>query len=190
MDARAVDEAASRLRELRREEREDLGLAALALGFALTATQLRPTLALPLFIGGLGVGALGLRALWRHWDLLERLAGERDAYVIPEVRSRASVEATLERRSSLAALIRSRLREPVEARIVAAAAELEALAAELDDDELALDPACAVACMRLLSDLAASPLLNPQLPPEDLRSRVRQIRLGFASAAPPSRRFS
>jgi hypothetical protein len=60
-----------------------------------------------------------------------------------------------------------------------AAEELEALASELEDDELALDPACAVACMRLLSDLSASPLLNPALPPEELRSRVRQIRSGF-----------
>ena len=60
-----------------------------------------------------------------------------------------------------------------------AAEELEALACELEDEELALDPACAVACMRLLSDVSESPLLNPALPPELLRSRVRQIRSGF-----------
>ena len=182
MYARAVDEASARLRELRHEEWEDLGLAALVLGFAVAATQVRPALAVPLFLGGLAVGALGVRALWRNWDLVERLAGERDAYVISEVLAYASREATMERRHSFAALIRGRLRQPglaFEARIIAAAEELEALASELDDSEVALDPACAVACMRLLSDLAESPLLNPALAPEELRSRVRQIRSGF-----------
>ena len=184
MYARAVDDASARLRELRHEEWEDLGLAALALGVAVAATQVRPGLAVPLFLGGLAVGALGVRALWRHWDLLERLARDPDAYVISEVLTFASREATMERRQSFAALIRSRLRAPVEARIIAAAEELEALACELDDGELTLDPACAVACTRLLSDLAESPLLNPALPPEELCSRVRQIRSGFTPHRP------
>ena len=182
MYARAVDDASARLCELRREKREDLGLAMLALGLAVAATQVRPELAWPLFLGGIGVGALGVRALWRHWDLVERLACERDAYVIADVRDYASREATMDRRHGYAALIRSRLSRPgvaIESRLVASAEQLEALATELDDQQLAFDPACAVACMRLLSDLAGSPLLNPERPPEELRSRVRQIRSGF-----------
>jgi hypothetical protein len=135
----------------------------------------------PLFLGGLAVAALGIRALWRRWDLVERLAGERDAYVIPEIMSYASREATMERRHHFAALIRDQLPPvlPVLVRIAAVADELEALARELDDAALELDPASAVACMRLLSDVTESPLLNPVLPPEELRSRVRQIRAGF-----------
>jgi len=74
----------------------------------------------------------------------------------------------------------------MESRIVAAADELEALVTELDDDDLAIDPACAVACVRLLSDLAGSPLLNPERPPEELRSRVRQIRSGFEPTRRPA----
>jgi hypothetical protein len=182
MYARVVDDAAARLRELRREEWEDLGLAALALGLAIGAAQVRPSLALPLFFGGVAVGFLGLRALWRRWDLVERLAGERDAYVLPEVLERASREATIERRQTFAALIRSAFRQPVlgfEARLTAAAEELEALASELEDEALVLEPASAVACARLLSDVAGSPLLNRELPPELLRSHVRQIRTGF-----------
>jgi hypothetical protein len=88
----------------------------------------------------------------------------------------------MERRHSYAALIRSRLREhglAVEARIQAAAGDLEALATDLEDEKLVLAPACGVACMRLVTDLACSPLLNPALPPEELRSRVHQIRSGF-----------
>ena len=180
MYARAVDEAAGRLRDLRRDELADLGLGALALGLSIAATQLHPSLALPLFIGGLVVGALGVRAAWRRWDLADRLAVERDAYVIPEVLAHASWEATLERRQTFAALIRRRLSEPVPANVRAASEDLEALALELDDAELALDPASAVACMRLLSDFADSPLLNPALPPESLRWSVRQIRAGFS----------
>ena len=141
-----------------------------------------PSLALPLFFGGLAVGALGVRALWRRWDLVDRLAGERDAYVLPEVLEHASREATIAKRQTFAALIRSRLSEPgpgFAARVGAAGGELEALACELADGELELDPVCAVVCMRLLSDVAESPLLNPALPPDELRSRVRQIRSGF-----------
>jgi hypothetical protein len=184
MYARAVDDAATRLRELRHEEWEDLGLAALALGLAVAATQVRPALALPLFVGGLAAWALGIRALWRRWDLVDRLAGERDAHVIPEVRNYALRETSMERRRGLAAYVRRTLQESAlarETRVMAAAEELEALASELEDDKLVLDPASAVACVRLLSDVAGSPLLNRGLPTQELRSRVSQIRSGFAA---------
>ena len=98
MYARAVDEAKLRLRELRHEQLLDLALAAVAFGLALAATQIRPSLAMPLFLGGVFAWALGIRALFRHWDLLDRLADERDACVIPEVASYASRHATGEKR--------------------------------------------------------------------------------------------
>jgi hypothetical protein len=180
--ARAIEDASSRLSELRREEWEDLGLAALSMSLALAATQARPTLAMPLFLGGVVVAARGMRALWRRWDLVDQLAGERDAYLIPEVLARAEREATVERREAYAAWIRRELQQSGLAhrdRVMLVAEEMDALACELEDDELALDPACAVACMRLLSDPAASPLLNLALPPEELRSCVHRIRSGF-----------
>jgi hypothetical protein len=182
MYARAVDEADSHLRELRHDEWGHLGLATVALAASVVATEILPALAAPLFVGGLAVGALGIRALWRRWDLLECLAGERDAYVIPEVLAFASREATMERRYSFAALIRQRLADAsltLASCALGVVDELEALASELEDGDLALDPASAVACMRLLSDFAGSPLLNQALPTEDLRSRVRQVRSGF-----------
>jgi hypothetical protein len=98
MYARAVDEAELRLRELRHEKWLDLALAAVVFGLALAATQIRPSLAMPLFLGGVFAWALGIRALYRHWDLLDRLADERDAFLIPEVASYASRHATSERR--------------------------------------------------------------------------------------------
>jgi hypothetical protein len=183
MVARAVDDAALRLRELRREEWGNLGLGGLALAAALVATRVSPSLAVPLFAGGLVVVAGGVRAVWRRWDLLDRLAADRDAYVIAEVRAFAEREATMTRRRAHAASVRVMLRHPgpgLEARLGAASGELEALAGELDDEWLALDPASAVACTRLLDDHADSPLLNPALPPEDLRARIGRIRGGFA----------
>ena len=112
MYARAVDDASVRLHELRREELQDFGLAALAFGLALAATQLRPAFAMPLFLGGVAVGALAVRALWRHWDLVDRLAGDRDAYVISDVLAYASRETTNERRHWFAAVIRSVVSQP------------------------------------------------------------------------------
>jgi hypothetical protein len=183
MYARAVDDAATRLRALRHEEWVGLGLAALAVGLSLAATQIRPVLALPLFLGGLVVAILGMRAFWRRWALIDELADERDAYVIPEVMAYASREATMERRRAFAAFIRAVVRRPgfgCEQRVELAAADLEALASELEDEALTLDPASAVARLRLLSDPALSPLINPALPPEDLSSRVYQIRSGLS----------
>ncbi len=183
MYARTVDESASRLRELRQQEWSDLGLGALALALSLVSTSLLPELAVPLFIGGIAVGALGVRAVWYRWVIVDSLVGERDAYVISEIRERAEHETTMQRRRVLAVGIRSWLREPVSDSIRGAAAELEALAAELEDDRLTLEPGCAVACRRLLSDPERSPLLNPAFAPEDLRSSVSRIRSGFTSRA-------
>ena len=134
MYARAVDESAARLRELRHEERSSLGLGALALALSLVATSLRPELAVPLFIGGIAVGALGVRAVWHRWDIVDRLLGERDSYVISEIRERAVYETTMERRRVLAAGLRGSLREPMSDRVRAVAEELEPLAAGVEDD--------------------------------------------------------
>jgi hypothetical protein len=182
MHARAIDDAGARLQELRHEGWQDLALALLTLGLAVGAAELAPSLAVPLFSGGVVIGVLGIRAYWRHWDLVDRLAGERDAYSIAEVLSYASRETTMERRRTFAALIRQHV-EPsdgeAQAPVDQAASELEALADELEDDGLALDPASAVACLRLVSDPTMSPLLNPALPREALRFSARRIRAGF-----------
>jgi hypothetical protein len=186
MHARAIDDAALRLRELRHEEWADIGLGSAAFALSLAASELRPVFAVPLFVGGLVVFVRGVTAVWRRWDLLDRLAGERDAQVIPEVRAYAARETTMQRREAHAASIRSLADRPAPhftPRIAAAADDLEALARELEDDRLALDPASAVACARLLNDYADSPLLNFTVPSDDLRSRVRRIRAGFEQRA-------
>ncbi len=179
MYARAVDDAASRLRELRHEEWEGLALGALALALALCATQVRPSLAVPLFLGGLVVGGRGLVAGVRRWDLVDRLVGERDAYVIAEVRAHAAREATMARRRDCSASIRSLMAMHGEGDggLAGLAGALDALAAELDDPELDLDPACAVACGRLLDEEES--LLRAG---SSMHARIERIRAGFAPA--------
>jgi hypothetical protein len=186
MYARAVDQAALELRELRREELGDFGLAGVALVLAVAASELRPTLALPLLLGSLVVLTLGLRAFWRRWDLVDRLAGERDAYAISEVLAYATREASLERRRDYAAVIRRRLDEDsptYDARLAPVAGDLGALASDLEDAALALEPECAVACSRLATEPEESALLNRAFRPEDLRARVSTIRAGFHPSA-------
>jgi hypothetical protein len=182
MYAEAVDRASLRLRELHHEEWGDAAIAAVAFGLALLASRLRPSFAVPLVIGGLVLAALAIRTLFRHWAFVDQLLDERDAYVIPEVRARAERSATLERRRSLATSFRIMLDNPglrTADRITRFGSELSELASELEDEDLALDPFCAVTCERLVLDLDWSPLLNSALPAEDLRSRVRQVRAGF-----------
>ena len=178
MYARAVDEAATRLRDLRRKEREDLGLGLAALALSLAASRLYPPLAIPLFIGGLAVGGLGVRALWRRWDLVDRLSGEQAAFVIPDVFASASRATTMARRRAAAGALRLYLgSETADHGLLAD--ELAALASELDDEALALDPAAAVACVRLADELAGVSLGEREIPPDELWLRVQEIRGGF-----------
>ena len=129
-----------------------------------------------------------LHALWLRSDVVEQLTWNRDAYVLPEVRKRATREATFKRRHQFAAVLRGTLNEPLlgsQDRLGALRGELEDLATELDDERLAFDPAAAVLCASMLSDFEESPLLNPRMPDELLRSRLRQIRAGFSPRQRP-----
>jgi hypothetical protein len=179
MVARAVEDADRRLHDLRLEEWEDGAVAAMAFALAIAASVARPAFALPLFLGGSFVAGRAVLALWRRWDLLDRLVVEPDAYAIAEVRGRAEQEASMVNRRRLSRAIHWRLEQAEDPRIVANADELAELAEELTDPLLELDPACAVACSRLLADPTSSPLGNSALPAEDVRSRLVQIRSGF-----------
>jgi hypothetical protein len=158
-----VDENAVRLRELRREEWADTLLTVVVLGLALAASQTHSVLATPLVVAFIGAVILALRAFWRRWELLDRLLLDRDAYAIAEVRARAEHIASMKNRHDLASSIRSLLEETRSTPPQPAAAladELEALAVELDDAQLGLDPRCAVLCQHLLTDGSESPPLN------------------------------
>ena len=153
MTARRVEEVERRLRELRQEEWSAFALAALSLALALGAARTHAPLAMPFFVGALGVGVLGVGALVRRCELCDRLLLERDAYGVAEVRRRVDHIASMDSRWALARSARTKLTPTpgfaLRPRITTAAKELQALARELENDELALDPSCAVLC-RLL----------------------------------------
>ena len=46
--------------------------------------------------------------------------------------------------------------------------------------DLVLDPTCAVACRRLLTDRSVSPLFDETVPREDIHSWIVRIRDGFS----------
>lgn len=180
MVAREVEQAATELRHFRVGAWEHFGLAAVAFGLALAASQFAPAFGVPLLIGGIVSLALGVRDEVRRWDLIDRVVLDEDAYLIPAVRNRARQAATMKSRHALASSIRILLtRSDVPAtRFEAVVEELEVLADELDDEKLLLDPAAAVACCRLIGDVE-SPLRNPAVPAEDAHARIVRILAGF-----------
>lgn len=183
MTARMIEDAEHRLHELRLDELSCLAVAASALALAVGASVVRPALAIPFLLGGLLVSLRAGRAFFDRADLAHELMLERDAHTIPEIRRRAEEVATMESRRVLAAAARRRL-EPasgyrVRERVAAVAGELGLLAAELEDEQLVLDPLCAVKCSDLLGEYTESPLYDDLLPEEDAWARIRQIRAGF-----------
>jgi hypothetical protein len=175
-------QARQELHDLRVEEWSELALGILAMALSLVATQTAPKLAFPLLLGGFFVTFRGVLASVRRWELFERLLVDSDAYDIPEIHARAVLIASFRNRVLLAETIRSALAGagPYQAsRLELVAGELAALADELTDETLSLDPYCAVRCQRLLNDGAESPLVNPGLPADGLRSTIRRIRAGF-----------
>lgn len=187
MYARQVEEQSSELHELKRDELELMGLTVLCFGLALAAHG-RPALALPLLAAGLGGAALAVRAFWRRWDLVDRLLLEREAYEIAEVRARAEHMALLDNRQSLACSIRWRLEhasafaEP-DGRLLRVVPDLRALADELVDETLELDPLRAVECERLLTDGITSPLVDPTASIDELYAWICRIRAGLKPRA-------
>ena len=182
MYARALQDAEAKLLELHHEEQQRIAVSAVALGASLACTAVFPPLAVPLFVGGFAIGALGVSAIWRHWDLVDRLADDGDAYLIPEVRAYAAREARMTRRRGHAALIRDWTSSP-DVRVAEFVDELEELADALEDEDLELDPASAMACRRFVTEPAISPLLDETSPREDVRSSLARIRAGFQPRA-------
>jgi hypothetical protein len=75
VQARAVIEAETQLAELRRDEWQQLGLSALTLGASVATTAAYEPLVAPLFVGGMAMWLLGIRSLWRRWDLVRPARG-------------------------------------------------------------------------------------------------------------------
>jgi hypothetical protein len=184
MDARSVERAEVQLHELRFQGLCDFVLAGVAFAAALAGSRLLPPLAVPLLVGGMGVAVLGMRALVRRYLLLEDLAVDRDAYLIPEVRAVALRAASREQRHRLASAIREALNPcwcGTNPRVEANLDLLAEIGVALEDERLTLDPCAAIALDRLLTAGECN-LYSPGLPVDELRSRLRRVLDGFSSA--------
>lgn len=178
MNARQIDEAGERLRDLRLRAAEELALGAGALGLSIAATQLWPSLAVPLLVGAVVVSFLGVQALVRRSFLIEDLAAERDAYVLPAVRRFGLRVVSPAHRRRLASTLRVALKgstaETAE-RLEAVRPELDELIADLEDDSLRWDPAVAIGLEHWLTDSFRDPAVSVA----EARTRLRSFLAGF-----------
>lgn len=177
MTARQIDGAATRLRELRADAYEDLGLAGVAFSLALAASVLHPPVALPLLAGALWMTFLGMRAYVARYFLVEELAHEPEAYELPDVRRFGARAASTRNRRLVARSLRG-IAEGSTAergeRVAAVCPELMAIIAILEDENTELAPSAAVALDRSVQafrDLLADPSRSET----ELRSQLRTV---------------
>jgi hypothetical protein len=178
--ARALRDAETKLVNFRHDEVEQLGLGAAALAASLALTAVYRPLVAPLFVGGLALWVLGIRSVWRRWDLVDRLADEPDAYALSAVRAYGARDARMARRRAYAGVLRRWASEWSDSDTTEVARDLEQLALDLEDAGLELAPASAIACRRLLTDPTASPLLTCA-PVEEIHARITEIEEGFTA---------
>jgi hypothetical protein len=185
MNARAVERAGEQLRELRGRSLDALLLAPPAFGAALAATWYAPSLAFPLFAGAGVVACRGMIAYVQRHLLVEDLALDPEAQSLDDVRRFALEAASPKRRVELAQTIH-RILDASQGRaacVEANRAQLEELAAALEDEELELEPIEAVRLNRMAAT-NWSPLYDPFATPADARQRLTHILSGFHRARP------
>lgn len=193
MDTRTVSQAARELASLRRLMLQRAAVALAALLMAGPAVIVDARLALAFAAGAVFEALLALTTSARRGAIIASLAVHREAYLLPEVRRHGAALATMKRRRALARLITSMLRGASGShpgvvlvdRVTWQAPALAAVAHALIDPENVVEPTAIAACVQLLTDGRASPLLNPALPRTELERVVRQIHAGISTGRQP-----
>lgn len=190
MDKRAAELAADRLEAARRFTFHASVLAAATLVLTAAVWIWFPAALLPM---GILAAVEGFVVLWAHFagqDLVQRFALEPFADEIPEVRRYGERLLEQDERDRLAASINSLIagaRAPgafcLVDRIVLFEEQLRALANELATPAVPIQARSVVTCVRLLTRGVESPLFNPSVPVEQLRSTLLRIRFGIGKSA-------
>ena len=188
MLARDVEQAATALARSKRRAADAGLLGGASAALAVAATLISVPLVLGLAVGALAELAVAAGVVLVRRELIARLALDPAAYAIPEVEAYGRRLVRPPERARLAAWldeIRVDAYLPgnlyLADRVSRFAHELEALARDLGSPSLAIEPASAAACRRLLTHAVESPLYNPRVPAGELEIALRRIRAGIGS---------
>jgi hypothetical protein len=182
MHARALEEASGRLGRTRRAIRDGVVLivvmALLIAGVALVSRPLGAALAVAVVVEAIVIGL----SFMRQRQLLEQLALVPAAYEIPEVAEYGRKATRLGERERTAEAFRRILTDgagrPVlwlPERVAALEGELRAVSDALRTAGSTVQPRTMVACRQLITNPVKSGLYNPNLPIEDVRTKLQAI---------------
>jgi len=186
LTARESEARAGALARRRGRARSSLILAVACAALAAITTVFTAALELPLAAGAiLGLMVAGANFV-AYREAVARMALDPSAYVIPEVSRYGHRFATAAERARLASWLLDIVRESTMAeswcladRVRRYRHQLEGLAADLARPHVSIRPASAVACRRLLTRGAESPLYNPRIPSSELAAVLLRIRHGI-----------
>ena len=187
MDLRATELAAKRLERSRQFFIHALALAVVTLGAMALTVVWAPIAAVPLAALA-AIEALVL--MWAHYvhrDLLQQLLLEPHSVRIAAVEEYRVRILAQQARDRLAASINSLIADArlpyaicLADRVALVEDQLRWLARELSTPEVLVQTPSLVACLRLMTHGAESPLFNPAVPVEQLQSTLLRIRFGFS----------
>lgn len=187
MSAREIEDAAREVTSLRQLAfaQSVLSLAAAAAALVVVAVDTR--LAVAFGAGAILETLLQVATTARRRALVASLALTREAYLLPEVRRYGEGLTAVSTRRAFARSIASVLKaaatdDPglfLADRVVSQAPALAGLARALLESDNVVDPTAMAECKQLLTDGAASPLLNPALAPIELDATLRRIHQGI-----------
>jgi hypothetical protein len=182
MHARALEEASGRLRQITRAIRDGTLVTAamtlLAAGVMPFSRPLAGALAIAAVVEAIAVGVWFMR----RRQLLEQLALVPAAYEIPEVAEYGRKATRRRERERIAEAFRRILSDGVgrpvlwlPERVAALEGELRAVSDALCTAGSNVQPRTMVACRQLITNPVKSGLYNPNLPIEDVRTKLQVI---------------
>jgi hypothetical protein len=190
MNQRAAELAAESLARTRQFYLHSLLLATLTLAAVVATALWLPTGTFPLAVLALIEMVVVMGAYYGRRDLIQRLALEPEASMVPAVQRYHEGLLKQPARDRLAASINSLIADArlphavcLPDRVALVEDQLRLLARELATPEIPVQARSLVACLRLLSHGVESPLFNPGVPVEQLQATLLRIRFGIGRRA-------
>jgi hypothetical protein len=190
MDIRAAELAAESIHRTRQFFLHALTLAALTLAAAAAAAIWLRIATFPLAVLATIQLVVVMGAYYGRRDLIQRLALEPEASLVPAVQRYHEGLVKQPARDRLAASINSLIADArlpyavcLSDRVALVEDQLRLLARELATPEIPVQPRSLVVCHRLLTHGVESALFNPGVPVEQLQATLLRIRFGVGRPA-------